>query len=423
MSRQLTDWLTYYMAYTEETESPTAYHLWSGLLAISSVLQRKCFCNWGALRGYIYPNLYTCLVGPPGGRKGTAMKIAKSMVQATKVPLGADSLGSTQALYKELMDAEAEWTNSKGAVRKHKSISIWAEEFQVFLADNDPMLLASLTDLFDCADSWRYSTLKRGSEDVSNCFLNIIGAITPSLLQSKLSQDAVGGGLLSRIIFVVGYGPIKKIAIPLLTKEEERLKKCLTEDLQRIALLKGAFELRTEFLKTYARWYENTTSDDGVSSEKFLGYNSRRALHLNKLCMLICASESDKMILLPKHFEKALAILEYTEAEMPQAFQGFGIGDHATKLAKVLSWVEQQRTFCHSDLVQQFRFVSLPHELDIFMNVAEQSGLVKIDSTPTKTIYTVLTKKLKSKGTEFLDATIFSMMKKNIIKRKKAEGK
>ena len=76
--------------------------------------------------------MFVALVGPPGGRKGTAMKIAKSMVQELDIPLGADSLGSTQALYKELIDSEDSYIDNNGVAKKHKSISIWSEEFQVF---------------------------------------------------------------------------------------------------------------------------------------------------------------------------------------------------------------------------------------------------------------------------------------------------
>jgi len=161
MSRQLSNWLEYYMKYTQRTEPPELYHLWSGLIAISSALRRKCYCNWGALRGNVYPNMFVSLVGPPGGRKGTAMKIAKSFVQKLDITLGADSLGSTQALYRELMDSEDSYVDHEGITRKHKSVSIWAEEFQVFLTDRDQMLIPSLTDLFDCADIWKYKTLTR----------------------------------------------------------------------------------------------------------------------------------------------------------------------------------------------------------------------------------------------------------------------
>ncbi|MCP4607691.1 MAG: DUF3987 domain-containing protein [Planctomycetes bacterium] len=410
MSRQLNDWLETYMLFTQNTEPPTLYHLWSGVVALSSALRRKCFCNWGS-RGYIYPNLYVSLVGPPGGRKGTAMKIAKQMVQTLDIPMGSDSLGSTQALYKEIMESEADYMQATGLAKKYKSLSIWSEEFQVFLSDRDLTLVGALTDLFDCADTWKYTTLKRKTEDISNCWLTIIGAITPSLLQSKLSQDAVGGGLLSRIIFVVGYGPIRRIALPFLTEEEEILKRKLNEDLQQIANLSGPFKLCTSFLRAYARWYENANAAEGVSDDKFLGYNSRRALHLNKICMIVSASESSNMELHDHHFNKSLAILEATEKEMPNAFHGLGMATQANVYAKILSYIETHDTFSWNEILRHVSLdINNTQELRNLMEMAEQSGLVDEKQTTSSLTYAATQKQTKAKGSRYLAQTLYSQM-------------
>ena len=412
MTRQLDDWLEVYMKFTENTEPPTLYHLWSGIVAISSALRRKCFCNWGS-RGYIYPNLYVSLVGPPGGRKGTAMKTAKAMVQNLEIPMGSDSLGSTQALYAEIINSEDNYIEHNGLARKHKSLSIWSEEFQVFLSDRDLTLIGALTDLFDCADTWKYTTLKRKTEDISNCWLTIIGAITPSLLQSKLSQDAVGGGLLSRIIFVVGYGPKTRIALPFLTAEEEKLKKALNEDLQQIANLSGPFKLCTSFLRTYARWYENSNYADGVSNEKFLGYNSRRALHLNKICMIISAAESSLMELHERHFTKSLAILEATEKEMPNAFHGLGMASQSNVYAKIMSFIETNNKFSWNEVLRHVSLdINNTQELRNFMEMAEQSGLVIAEQSTTELRYEATQKEIKTQSSKHLSETLYNQMTK-----------
>lgn len=409
MSRELSDWLEHYMLYTQNTEAPRLYNLWSGIMAIASALRRKTFCNWGS-RGYVYPNFYTVLVGPPGGRKGTAMKRAKPIVQTLEIPLGSDSLGSTQALYKEIMEAEEEFLTSKGVKKNHKSLSVWSEEFQVFISDRDPTLIASLTDLFDCADVWNYTTLKRGTENISNCWLNIFGAITPSMLQTKLTQDAVGGGLISRIIFVVGYGPERKIALPFLTKEEEILQEKLTKDLQRISLLAGPFRLKNDFLDSWINWYENFSSAEDISNDKFQGYNSRRPLHLNKLCMVISASETDEMEITSKHFKKALALLERTEQEMPNAFQGLGLGSHAQVYSKLVDFIESNNAFTYEQLISSFAMHALPHELLEYMKIAESSGLVKREDSHTTVMFTPTKRREKKITQEYLDKTIYRLM-------------
>lgn len=409
MPRELDNWLEHYMALTENTESPPNYHLWSGITAISSALQRKCFCNWG-MRGYIYPNLYVVLVGPPGGRKGTAMKWAKGMVQKLKLFLGSDSLGSVQALYNEIATAEANYLNAKGVTQVHRSISIWSEEFQVFISERNPDLITSITDLFDCPNSWHYTALKSGIKDLSNCFITIIGAITPSLLQNKLSADAVGGGLISRIIFVVGHGRYKAIALPMLTLEEEAQKKRLEHDLQNIANMKGPFKLQSDFLNTYAKWYESDARS-GVSSEQFVGYNARRALHLNKLCMIFSAAESDEMIITKEHFERGLAVLEYTEAQMAKAFHGFGGGYHAAKMAEIFQWIEERERFSWQELMKKFYLLAMPAELTDFIDTAEKIKLVKKTLTATTIMYDVIKKKEIRGGSDYLNKTLFRRMK------------
>ena len=417
MARQLSDWLEYYMKYTQRTEPPELYHLWSGLAAISSALRRKCYCDWGALRGLVYPNIYVALVGPPGGRKGTAMKIAKSFVQQLGIPLGADSLGSTQALYKELMDSEDSYVD-QGITRKHKSISVWSEEFQVFLSDKDQMLIPSITDLFDSPDVWKYKTLSRKTEDISNVWLTIIGAITPDLLQAKLTREAVGGGLISRIIFVVGQGPKQRKALQFLTQEEEEINTNLKNDLQEIANLAGSFTLSKEFLHAYVRWYERDYDESGIPSDKFLGYNHRRPLHLNKICMLLSASTTNDLILTEKHFNKALAIMQLTEQSMPNAFYGLGLSSQANIYAKILSFIDSRDTFDWVELLRNFHMdVDNITQLRGYMEMAEQSGIITCEASATSCRYTSIKELTVKHDPSYIEKTVFKLMDRNVVKQ------
>lgn len=416
MQRQLDDWLESYLQFSQNSEPPTQYHLWSGITAIASCLQRKCWLNWG-LQGNIYPNLYVVLVGPPGGRKGTAMKIAKSFIQDLDIPLGSDSLGSIQTLYKEIRDTQGNYKSIDGAIHEHKSLSVWSEEFQVFLNDGDPRLIANITDLFDCPRNWSYSTLKRGLEDLSNCWLTLFGAITPSLLQNKLSQDAVGGGLISRVIFVVGYGKIKKVPISYLSAEEEQLKLHLAADLEQVKNLAGPFRPTEKFIDEYSKWYSGPNASAGVDSEKFVGYNERRALHLRKICMIISASESNKMVLKEHHFHKALQILEFTEHDMPNAFYGLGRGAHSDILSDLMRYMQErgitQGHVSWEDIIKRFQLDAVPNELQTYVGICEQTGMIKKVCSPSgQTYYEVLNDGHVEKESELLNSTLFSKMDK-----------
>jgi len=85
--RECLDWIKTYLVYDEESESPTLFKVWMAIGTIASALERKCYIKWK--RDTIYPNLYIVLTGPPGCRKGTAMRPAKQFLDKIGVNLSA----------------------------------------------------------------------------------------------------------------------------------------------------------------------------------------------------------------------------------------------------------------------------------------------------------------------------------------------
>ena len=413
MSRQLDDWLERYLQLTQSLESPMQYNIWCGISCIASCLQRKCYCDWGPMLSHSYPNLYIALVGPPGGKKGTAMRPAKVMLQDLEVKLCSDALGSSQALYQELSTAINSYPDYNGKETEHRSLSVWADEFAVFLSDKDPKLINSLTDLFDSPSQWKYFSLSRKEIALNHCWLNIIGAITPSLLQDRLSRESVGGGLVSRIIFVVGYGPEKLVALPFLSKEEIELHKMLFEDLQQISLLSGPFILTKPFLSDWVQWYEKESQNSAIENDKFLGYNSRRATHVKKLIMIISASENNKMEIKAHHLHKAVALMEHNEKEMTNAFQGIGRGQHSEVYSSILTYIEKKKSFSFNELSTAFQLDVLPHELETYLeSMVTNKKIKRIQSTsnPNEIRFDVLHKIKEKKVPSILTKSVFKRL-------------
>jgi hypothetical protein len=336
------------------------------------------------------------------------MKIAKGFLRELKVQLSSDSLGSIQTLYRELMDALGTYRTADGVILEHRSLSVWAEEFQVFLNSSDPRMIPNLTDLFDAPEYWSYSTLQRGLEDLSKCWLNILGAITPSLLQENLTRAMSGGGLISRMIFVVGYGKEKKIPVSYLSREEEELRDQLVMDLEMIKQLAGPFRPSERFIEEYSKWYMSNDANAGVSSDQFVGYNERRATHLRKLCMILSASQNDKMIITKEHFDRALYIMKHTEREMPNAFYGIGRGAHAEVLMDVLHHIKSHPAINHTQLADRFISDALPGDLATYIQLLCQTGKIKVEkSTSGNTHYTAVDTREKDSALPFLNQTIF----------------
>jgi hypothetical protein len=54
------NWIYKYLKYTDQMESPSSFHIWSALAALSCTLQRKVWINRGFYT--LYPNQYIILV-------------------------------------------------------------------------------------------------------------------------------------------------------------------------------------------------------------------------------------------------------------------------------------------------------------------------------------------------------------------------
>ena len=73
------DFMALYLEYTKATECPTFFHRWCGLTCLSAYLGRRIFFRLGHFT--LYPNLYTMLIGSPGTKKSSAIKIGAKLIK------------------------------------------------------------------------------------------------------------------------------------------------------------------------------------------------------------------------------------------------------------------------------------------------------------------------------------------------------
>ncbi len=73
------DFIQKYLEYTSETECPTFFHRWTAITTLSAWLGRQIHFNHGHFT--LYPNLYTMLIGSPGTKKSSAIKIGTKLVK------------------------------------------------------------------------------------------------------------------------------------------------------------------------------------------------------------------------------------------------------------------------------------------------------------------------------------------------------
>lgn len=396
LKRRTKDWISSYLELTKNTEPPRLYHEWIAVSAIASVLERKTSLELGTLK--LYPNFYIVLVGPPGKcRKGTAMGIAEGMLRGIGVNLAKEAM-TRQALINLLSEStNMEAPTDDGTLEMHSSLTVFSKELTVFLGYNNQQLMADLCDWFDCGPTWTYETVSRSRQEILNVWVNLLGATTPDLIRSTLPTDAIGGGLASRIIFV--YEDNRNfVPYPMVTDEQAEIYKHLVYDLEAIHVMRGQFKFTQAWLDAYVEWRTKEEYNPSMSDPNFEAYIERRPTHILKLCMIMCASRSDKMVVDVQDLERAIDLLNRTEIKMPRTFAGFGRSRQSEVLAKIMTFIGNKENTTDKELLTTFYSdLDFPQRktLDDIIQTLEAIGFIR--TALNEKGLTTITKRKKSK--------------------------
>ena len=344
MPRNLPDWLDGFMALTDNTEPPTMFRKWTAISAIASALQRKVRVELG-LSLTIYPNFYIVLVGPSATGKGTAMKFASDILN--KIPsihLSAQAT-SLQALIRRMKEVNlTDVELDTGKQVYHSSLTIFSNEFTVFLGYKNNELIAHLCDWYDCHERWTYDTIKRDREEIVGVWVNLLAGTTPENIQSSLPYEAIGAGLTSRIIFVNEDKRDKLVIFPGLTARQIELQQMLIDDLEKINQLSGCFNFTEAAMAFYADWCIYADANPPFYDKKFDGYCGRRRNHLNTLAMICAASHSDTMVIDVNDMRRAAALLTEVEIKMGTTFRGIGKSDISSLINDAIVYLTNSAT-------------------------------------------------------------------------------
>jgi len=375
-SRMLTDWVESYMDFTSNTEPPEGFRRWVALSTLASVMERKCVLNWGT--EVFYPNMFIVLVGPPAARKGTAMRVGKSFLDALGIPVASDE-SSRQKLIKSLQESASVDQTEHGDMIHHSSMTIHSSELTVFLGYGSREMLSMLCKWYDCENRYTYDTHARGKEEVPNVWVHLLGATTPGQLRAALPEDAVGSGFTSRVVFVYEEKKGKTVLKPSLSNEQIRLGELLAQDLAEIRNIVGEFIPTAEYEERYYSWYAESESKQVFLDPRLDYYVQRRPTHLFKLSMLCSASRGSSKILELEDLERAIDYLHEAEADMPQVFSGVGANPLAAVQSRLGGLVKQMGTVPISTIAQMLADDASATQLMEAIQSLQQQGKVRYD--------------------------------------------
>lgn len=375
------------MEFTEDSEPPKLFRLWTALSVVAAALQRKCCLRWGTLE--FYPNLYIVLVAPSGkARKGTAMIPGLKLLKRVGIKLAANAT-TRESLIRELrMSGDSEVDPGVGSVDLHASLTVFSKELTVFMGYQNRELMANLTDWYDCDDAWIYRTKTQGVDDIKGVWLNLIGATTPDLIQTSMPRDAIGGGLTSRMIFVYEQEEAKMVIMPSYGEKEKIIEEKLQIDLDKIHMIKGDFKITRNFLELYTSWRVEQKANPPINDPRLAGYVERRPAHILKMCMALSASRNSEMKISKNDLERAIDILHTTERKMPLAFSGVGKSPVADTMSGIMAVVANRGEITLSELMSMYYYDVDRWMLDKMVATMQTMDFVSVTHKGEETIIT-----------------------------------
>jgi hypothetical protein len=320
-----------YMRFVGKSEAPTTYHRWSSLGLLGALLGRSIHIPFGHSK--IFPNQYILLMGEPGARKSSALNITKELLTKAGYITFAKSRTSPERFFfdlanpkkKEECDFEdisiLEEVLQEGDSSKTSDSFICNGEFLDFIGRGNMDFLTVLTNLWDNLPEYEHPKLHGKSVFVSRPTINILGGATVQGLGLAIPPEALGTGILSRMIMVYSDPTGVQITWPEPVAEDaseeivERLLEIrrMTDGGKEIGRTKGAADILDRMYKEFP----------GMDDYRFKYYSSRRFTHLLKLTMLISASDL-RLEMTSEDALMANTILDNAERRMGRALGEFG---------------------------------------------------------------------------------------------------
>lgn len=334
-----------YFEYVENTEPPIVFHRWCLLTGLGAYLGRQFYLPFGEFN--VFPNMYVMLMGNPGTRKSTAIKLSRKVFSAAGYTQFAATKTSKE---KFLLDLEGV-VDDEGKVIKGndimeslfgdgmygdpKEVYITADEFNEFVGSGNLEFLSLLGTLWDWDDpSAPFTQRLKNSRSVSinQPTVSILAGNTHTGFNEAFPPQASGQGFLSRLILVHGESSGRKIAFP--TRPSDDLRNKLVLALQEIkATVIGAATISPKAKAMIETIYRSFT---GLEDARFSHYNTRRYTHFLKLCLLSAASHCRTEITV-EDVMFSNSLLAFTEHRMPQAMGEFGKAKNADVAAKIMA--------------------------------------------------------------------------------------
>lgn len=372
MARILKDWIKSYLSYTEGTEPPRMIHFFVGVSTIAGALRRHVWIDMKRFKWY--PNFYVIIVAPPGiVSKTTTMDHGLDLLKAVPdIKFGPDVI-TWQALTMKFAESREEFLY-EGEFVPQSAMTLASGEFGNLINPIDRDMVNLYIALWDGRNAFSKETKNSGNDAISAPWINMIGCTTPHWISENFPEAMIGGGFVSRCIFIYAEEKDKLIAWPdeAVRDDHEELKAALIHDLEYISQnLIGPIKMTKEARDWGRTWYENLWTEvaKGASTEQLQGYLARKQAHMVKLATILSISESDSLEIHSNHFQLAEVMLKQTEKDVQKVFGRVGQTPQAANANRLIEFVKRYKEVPYA---QAYRYV-----IPFFPDAREFEGILK----------------------------------------------
>lgn len=324
--------LSDYTILTEDNEAPQVFHRWSAISLLSHVVGRKVWVDWGIV-GKVYPNLYVILVGEPGSKKSTAMRIARTFVERLEnIQVAGDSITRetiTQKMGKKDSPCQFVFEHNEKPI-KYSHMSIFANEMiNLINSGGNPIgMIDFFTDIWD-RDRYAVETKNMGSDYIIGPYVPILGCLTPDTIRFLMSQKVVSGGMVRRCIFVTGSALNRPNAFPQITPEQEAARERIFSHLQYVQRASGPMEFTPAAKNVFQAFYDANHYRKPSIKDKVLAsfLETKPELILKIACLIQLSKSPIEFALTDESVQASIALLDSVELGASTLFSSSGRND------------------------------------------------------------------------------------------------